>query len=155
MTENEINLNDLKLKIGLIEKDIEVSSQLSEKLSQSIEKIEEMSLHLVKMITLHEQRHSQHDRSESELKNDIKELHSRVTTQTRELHDKIDNVEQHITNRIDALRAELLEMKESGKRDDLDNKVEIINKWRWMVVGGAVVAGWILGNLNIFSKILN
>lgn len=155
MTENEVDLQNLKLKIGLIEKDIEVSSELSEKLSHSIEKIEEMSLHLVKMITLHEQRHGQHDRAETELKNDIKELHSRVTTQTRELHDKIDDLEKHITSRIDALRAELLEMEETSKRDDIDNKVEIINKWRWMVVGGAVVAGWILGNLNIFSKILS
>jgi hypothetical protein len=41
------------------------------------------------------------------LKDDIKELHSRITTVNRELHEKIDQVERHITERLDAIRSDL------------------------------------------------
>lgn len=152
------NLNDIRLQIGLLEKDIEVTTDFAQRVSLSMEKIQEMSLNLVKMITLHEQRHSQHERAESELKDDIKELHSRITTQSRELHDRIDQVEKHITSRIDALRNELIEGKKNplveNTGNNLHNKVESLEKWRWTIVGALFVAGWILGNLDIVGKLI-
>lgn len=150
--------NEVKLKVGLLEKDIQVATQLVERVSESIEKIQEMSLHLVKMITLHEQRHSQHEKVESEVKQDIKELHSRLTTQSREIHDRIDQVENHITSRIDALRMELVKNNEKHevpeKDTKLSDKIENIEKWRWMLIGGMVLAGWLVGELDIISKLI-
>lgn len=153
----EEKINDVKLKVGLLEKDIQIATQLVERVSESIEKIQEMSLHLVKMITLHEQRHSQHERVESEVKQDIKELHSRLTTQSREIHERIDQVENHITSRIDALRVELVknnEKHESPGNSKVNEKLESLEKWRWMIVGGLVLGGWIIGELDIISKLI-
>lgn len=153
----EEKINDVKLKVGLLEKDIQIATQLVERVSESIEKIQEMSLHLVKMITLHEQRHSQHERVESEVKQDIKELHSRLTTQSREIHERIDQVENHITSRIDALRVELVknnEKHESPDNSKVNEKLESLEKWRWMIVGGLVLGGWIIGELDIISKLI-
>ena len=93
------DFHDVKLKIGLLEKDVQLSSQLVEKLSESIDKIQEMNLNLIKMITLHEQRHDQHEKVENELKEDIKEIHSRISTQSKQLNDRIDQLEQHVTSR--------------------------------------------------------
>ena len=151
------NINDIRLKIGLLEKDIEVTTDFAQRVSLSMEKIQEMSLNLVKMITLHEQRHSQHEKAESELKDDIKELHSRITTQSRELHDRIDQVEKHITSRIDALRLELVENKQEPtetKAQTLQTKVENLERWRWTIVGALFIAGWVLGNLDIVGKLV-
>lgn len=153
----EEKINDVKLKVGLLEKDIQIATQLVERVSESNEKIQEMSLHLVKMITLHEQRHSQHERVESEVKQDIKELHSRLTTQSREIHERIDQVENHITSRIDALRVELVknnEKHESPDNSKVNEKLESLEKWRWMIVGGLVLGGWIIGELDIISKLI-
>ena len=158
MINNTDNLSDIKLQIGLLEKDIEVTTDFAQRVSLSMEKIQEMSLNLVKMITLHEQRHSQHEKAESELKHDIKELHSRITTQSRELHDRMDQVEKHITSRIDALRNELIESKKQLPVDDKDaslkTKVDSLEKWRWTIVGALFVAGWVLGNLDIVGKLI-
>jgi chromosome segregation ATPase len=154
-------LNDVKLKVGLLEKDIQVATNLIERVSESIEKIQEMSLHLVKMITLHEHRHTQHEKIDNELKEDIKELHSRITTQTREMHERIDQVEHHITSRIDALRNELIQHKKQdlfqekkGKEDStLFGKVESLDKWRWMVAGAIALGAWLIGELDLISKL--
>jgi chromosome segregation ATPase len=154
-------LNDVKLKVGLLEKDIQVATNLIERVSESIEKIQEMSLHLVKMITLHEHRHSQHEKVDNELKEDIKELHSRITTQTREMHERIDQVEHHITSRIDALRNELIQHKKQelledthGKKDsNLFGKIESLDKWRWMAAGAIALGAWLVGELDLISKL--
>ena len=154
-------LNEVKLKVGLLEKDIQVATNLVERVSESIEKIQEMSLHLVKMITLHEQRHSQHERVESELKEDIKELHSRITTQAREMHERIDQVEHHITSRIDALRNELIQHKKQELPDDkhgkndmkFTDKLESLDKWRWMAAGAIALGAWLVGELDLISKL--
>lgn len=154
-------LNDVKLKVGLLEKDIQVATNLIERVSESIEKIQEMSLHLVKMITLHEHRHTQHEKIDNELKEDIKELHSRITTQTREMHERIDQVEHHITSRIDALRNELIQHKKQELAEDkhpqkdvtLVGKVESLEKWRWMVAGAIALGAWLIGELDLISKL--
>ena len=154
-------LNEVKLKVGLLEKDIQVATNLVERVSESIEKIQEMSLHLVKMITLHEQRHSQHERVENELKEDIKELHSRITTQAREMHERIDQVEHHITSRIDALRNELIQHKKQELPEDkhgksatkLTEKLESLDKWRWMAAGAIALGAWLVGELDLISKL--
>jgi chromosome segregation ATPase len=158
MSIEEKDLGEIKLKIGLLEKDVKLATDFSQRVSLSIEKTQEMSIHLVKMITLHEQRHSQHELAEGDLKQDIKELHSRLTTQSREIHDRIDQVEHHITSRIDALRNELIQHKKQELPDDkhnskLTDKIDSIDKWRWMVVGALFIAGWVIGNLDILGKI--
>ena len=83
MLPDEQELQDLKLDIGLLKKDVEQTDELCHKLSDSLNKLQEINVNLMQMITLHEQRHKQHEKSEKELKDDIKELHSRITTVNR------------------------------------------------------------------------
>ena len=76
------------------------------------------------------------------VKQDIRDLHSRITTGNREIMEKIDDKvdelaqadkEQHAAQ-IDATR-------------NLSERVDTLERWRWMVVGGAVALGYILSKL--------
>jgi small-conductance mechanosensitive channel len=104
MLPDEQKVHELELKVGLLGKDVEQTDRLCEKLSESIAKIQELNVNLMQMITLHEQRHEQHEKVEAEVKNDIKDL-----------HDRIDQVERHISARIDALRNDLMNHKQQDK----------------------------------------
>jgi chromosome segregation ATPase len=150
MLPEEQDLNDLKLDIGLLTKDVEQTNRLCEKLSESIEKLQEVNVNILRMITLHEQRHDQHEKSENEMKEDIKELHSRITTVTRELHERIDQVEHHITSRIDDLRSDLLNHKKEDKKTILTELSEI-ERWKWLILGAVMSSGFILGKLELSS----
>ncbi len=153
------DINDLKLEVGLLKKDFQLIDKLCESLSVSITKLEEVNTDLLKMITLHEQKHQQHEKVENEVKDDIKELHSRITTVSREIHDRMDDVERHIANRIDELRFDLFN--EKLKEQDLESKEEIkekakiqeslkdMDKYKWMIVGAATAIGWLVGNVNL------
>lgn len=154
------DMHEVRLKLGLLEKDVQMTANVVEKVSESIEKIQEMNLNLIKMITLHEQRHGQHEKAETELKEDIKELHSRITTQSKQLNDRIDQLEKHVTARLDALRVDLLTHKEQdASKEDSGNqsifdKLEKLNEWRWMIVGGLVLAAWVIGELDLLGKLV-
>ena len=106
-----------------------------------------------------------------ELRTDMKEIHSRITTQTREIVDKIDDFQTRIEHKMQAaaiaandqhnsIKDDVLrEMKEMTKTLDTDIKevtkrVDILESWRWMIVGGAIVLGYIVGHSEFFSKIL-
>ena len=136
MYPEEQKLHDIDLKVGLLGKDVEQTDRLCSKLSESIEKLQEVNVNIMRMITLHEQRHEQHEKVEKEVKDDIKDL-----------HDRIDQVERHISERIDVLRNDLM----AHRKEDnvIGNTLKEIDKYKWMILGAAIAIGWIIGNVNL------
>jgi chromosome segregation ATPase len=147
MYPEEQEMSNLKLEIGLLKKDSQQLTTITNKLSDSIEKIQEMNSNLLRMIALHEQKHESHLRTEDALKDDVKELHSRVTTVTRELHDKMDQTEKHLSDKIDSLRRELISHKETDKAKPLEVLAKIEN-YKYLILGVVLAAGFMLGNFN-------
>ena len=149
MYPEEQKLHDVEMKVGLLQKDVQQSEKLCEKLSESISKLQEVNANILRMITIHEHRHEQHERAEIELKDDIKELHSRITTVNREIHERIDEVERHISERIDALRSDLIQHKKEEGGNMVGDTLKEIDKYKWMILGAAIAIGWIIGNVNL------
>lgn len=150
-------LQDIKLEIGLMQKDIDMTDRLCAKVSESIEKLQEVNVNLVKMISLHEQKHQLHEQVERDLKDDVKELHSRITTANREMQDKMSQLENHLSDKLDSLKDELLELMRNDlmekKTESLEKKTSTFfaefDKYKWMVVGAALAFGWVIGNVNL------
>lgn len=85
----------------------------------------------------------------ADVKQDIKELHSRITTGNREIMDKLDE-------KIDALAKSDKEQHEQLKdsMNRVKDRVDVLERWRWMIVGGAIVCGYLLGHSDIVTKFL-
>lgn len=152
MYPEEQDINDLKLEIGLLKKDNEQLVSVTNKLSDTMEKIQEMNGNLVRMLALHDQKHENHVRNENEIKEDIKELHSRITTVTRELYEKVGLTEKNLSDKIDDLRIELNSHREKDAKQQSTKLPEVlaeIDKYKWMLFGAAAAIGWIIGNVNL------
>lgn len=149
MYPEEQKLHDVEMKVGLLERDVQQTDRLCEKLSESISKLQEVNANILRMITIHEHRHEQHEKAETEVKDDIKELHSRITTVNREIHERIDEVERHISERIDALRSDLIQHKKEEGGNMVGDTLKEIDKYKWMILGAAIAIGWIIGNVNL------
>lgn len=104
-----------------------------------------------------------------EVRDDIKELHSRITTQTREIVEKIDDFQTRIEHKMQASavaakdqheaiqKAVQADIKAVAKTLDEDIKevskrVDVLERWRWMIVGGAIVIGYVVGNFDLIAK---
>jgi len=86
----------------------------------------------------------------ADVKSDIKELHSRITTTSREITD-------HIDRKIDNLAESDKQQHEvmSKTMNEIKSRVEILERWRFMIVGGAIALGYLIGHMEFFSKLLN
>ena len=95
----------------------------------------------------------------AELKGDVKEIHSRITTGNREIIEKIDTMqakmEQRMKENSEASTAQHKQIEEEVKKDvqSINDKVNTLERWRWMIVGGAIVLGYLIGHLEVFTKI--
>lgn len=95
-----------------------------------------------------------------ELKDDVKEIHSRITTGNREIIDKIEAMDQRLENKLNASAKAAKEQHEEIQVEiqkdikEITTRVDVLEKWRWMIVGGAIVLGYLIGHLEFFKKFI-
>lgn len=158
--ETQNKLNNLETDIAVMKRDINQFGVLFTKLDTTIEKISEMSNNVGRLLAVHEERldilanmdrnlEEKIEKRKLELTADVKELHSRITTVNRDLCDRIDESEkslkQEISKLTEAIKNEHREEKEIIA--SVEKRVELLERWKWFVVGGAVVVGWLLSKV--------
>ena len=71
------------------------------------------------------------------------------------LDDRQNDDRKELQNMIDELRADIVQemklMREEAAAQHAaqQKKIDELNKWRWVVMGGAMVVGWILSKLGL------
>lgn len=80
------------------------------------------------------------------VKSDIKELHSRITTGNREIMDRLDQKIDELAKSDKDQHASLKQTMENVKE-----RVDVLERWRWMIVGAAIVCGYLLGNTSVLN----
>lgn len=94
----------------------------------------------------------------AELKTDIKELHSRVTTQTREIVDKMDDMQTRLEHRmvaqaeISASQHKAIQNSMTNEVDNISKRVTDLERWKWYVIGAAAAIGYLIANIAQLTK---
>lgn len=84
----------------------------------------------------------------AELKSDVKEIHSRITTGNREIMQKIDEKIDHLA------KSDLEQHATMAKSiNDMRERVDVLERWRFMIVGGAIAVGYLISHLDLFARI--
>lgn len=95
----------------------------------------------------------------AELKGDVKEIHSRITTGNREIMDKIEQLDTRLETKMnasaEAAKKQHAEIQADIKQDvkKVTDRVDVLERWRFMIVGGAIAAGYLIGHFEIFSRL--
>ena len=74
----------------------------------------------------------------------LEKLDERQIDDRKELQHMMDSLRVDLLNEIKALREDMADQHNIEKK-----KIEDLNKWRWIVMGGAAVVGWILSKLGL------
>ena len=135
--------NDLTTEVELLKREVGNVNVIHGRLDTAIEKLTEVSNCINRMLAVHEERLSQQEesqhRAEQEFTSDIKELHSRITTNTKEIMSAATEQHKEHTEAIQKLS------------DNLHNRVGVLEKWRWIIIGGSIVFGFVIQKLPIWS----
>ncbi len=134
---------ELETEVHLLKKELEDQRKIHEKLDVAIEKLTDVSNSIHRMLAVHEEKLTRQEEAifsaeeaievrRSELLLKIDDLHSRITTNTKEI--KTAASAQHAAQN-----------KEIAKlREDINNRVGVLEKWRYVIIGGSIVVGFML-----------
>ena len=136
-------MSDLNTEVQLLKKEVSDMKMIYSRLDKAIEKISDVSNSINRMLAVHEEKISQQEeaqiRTEQEINNDIKELHSRISTNNRELMNLMSEQHKEQTDKMTKLEIEL------------QGRVGVLEKWRWIIIGGSIVVGFLIQKMPIFS----
>ena len=128
----ENGTTDIKVQIAGLKKDIENVNNLNGRLDQAIEKLTEVSTSIKQMLAVHEEKISRQEQIDEIIFDKLKERAAEVDTVHRELSKEIQQVEKRLLIEIRQMKL------------DIGGRVGILEKYKWLVLGGAIVIGWIL-----------
>ena len=134
---------ELETEVKLLKKELQDQAKIHSRLDIAIEKLTDVSNSIHRMLAVHEEKISRQEESlieaeqklevrRSELSVKIDELHSRITTNTKEIMTAA--AQQHIEQ-----NKEIQKIKE-----ELAARVGVLEKWRHVLIGCSIVAGFIL-----------
>jgi archaellum component FlaC len=159
LPECSTGFTDLAVRVGVFEHDMKANARVIEKLTESIEKIEELSNNLFRLVSLHEQRSDSHEEAQEDLEVDLKDLSARLEVMAKDTHLAVDHAKKELFSRLDGIHKELLEhivIRTTGSKTTVEVQGHTIDttksifteveKWKYMVLGGAVVIGWLLAH---------
>jgi DNA repair exonuclease SbcCD ATPase subunit len=136
MPECQAGFTDLRISLAAATKDIEQQTKVTDKLSEAVEKIQEMNANLCKLIALHELKHDTTEKAlaaaEDDMKEEIKEVHGRIDRLTEKPRSGIIPAEKPETELEEQMQAALKE----------------ITMWKYIIVGAAAVIGYLLAHVN-------
>ena len=152
---------NLETAIEFLQRDVADMQNIHIRLDKAITKIIDVSNSIHIMLAVHEEKIERQDEilsdnsaqienKRKELATDIKELHSRISTINRDLYERITNTEQHIINENQKIQQQLKQHIESLKVN-LNDRVSLLEKWRWLIIGGSIVIGFAIQKMIVLS----
>ena len=140
----------METKVKLLEKEIHDRKGVFQRLDIAIEKLTDVSNCINRMLAVHEEKIARQEEAifdaeglietrRIELTVKIDDLHSRITTNTKEIMTAA--TQQHKEHTVDIQKL----------RNDLTTRVGVLEKWRWLIIGGSIVVGFLLHKFMIVS----
>ena len=139
------DIENLKTEIALLKKDAKTGELIHQRLEIAIDKLSEIVISCKQMLAQQEQKLQKAEQTDDDIfvtlesrrkewDTDLKELHSRITTNSRELRESQYHLESKLLNEIRMVRTQLSE------------RVGVLEKWRWLIIGGSIIIGLMMSN---------
>ena len=140
------NNNGLKTKIDIakLKKDVEEFDRIHNRLDIAIDKLTDVSTSIKSMLAVHSEKISRQEQIDEIIFEKLKERAGEIDNVRRELTREIEQSEKRLLLEIKAIRV------------DIGSRVGMLEKYRWIILGGAIVIGWIVSNnFEAIMKLMN
>ena len=125
-------INDNKVSIEVLKTEIQQSASVHKRLDTAIEKLTNISSSIKSMLAVHEEKIQRQEQVDDIIFRKLKERDSEVDDIFRDLQREMDQVEKRLLNEIRSLR------------NDIGGRVGVLEKYRWIILGGFLAIGWVL-----------
>ena len=136
-------MSELETEVKLLKKELHDQKKIHDRLDVAIEKLTDVSNSIHRMLAVHEEKLTRQEEAIFQAEEQIEVRRTEVLKQIDELHSRIT------TNTKDIMSAAVAQHQQQNKeiqrmRDELVSRVGVLEKWRHVLIGGAIVIGFIL-----------
>ena len=141
----ENGTTDIRVKLESLRKDIESVNSINNRLDTAIDKLTDVSTSIKSMLAVHEEKIQRQEQIDEVIFTKLKDRADEIDNVYRDLQREINLVEKRLINEIKSLR------------NDVGPRIGVLEKWRWLIIGGAIVIGWVLSKnfLHIIQMMSN
>ena len=134
--------SELETKVNFLKKELHDQAKIHDRLDIAIEKLTDVSNSIHRMLAVHEEKIARQEDAiilaernvetrRNDLEKKIDDLHSRITTNTKEIMSAASTQHNEQNQAIQRIR------------DELSNRVGVLEKWRYVLIGSSIVIGFI------------
>lgn len=133
--------DNLATDVKIIQKDLVSLQNILDKFDATISKLTDVSNTLNKIIAVQESRIDTQEKS-------IEIVHKRISDMKEEMHEEMNG-------HYETILEELKEMKQEQRKhaEEMSLRVSNLEKWRYVVMGAAIVLGFLLAESSILDNI--
>jgi chromosome segregation ATPase len=123
---------EIKVDIESLRKDIENVNTINGRIDTAIDRLTEVSTSIKSMLAVHEEKITRQEKIDEVIFDKLKDRQEEITDVYRELKRDVEMSEKRLLIEIKSLK------------NDIGARVGVLEKYRWIIIGGAIVIGWIL-----------
>ena len=123
---------EIKIDIESLKKDIQNVNNIQGRLDTAIDKLTDVSTSIKSMLAVHEEKIQRQEKIDEVIFDKLKDRADEISEVYRELKRDIETSEKRL----------LIEIK--GLKIDIGGRVGMLERYKWLIMGGAIVLGWIL-----------
>ena len=123
---------EIKVDIESLRKDIENVNTINGRIDTAIDKLTDVSTSIKSMLAVHEEKITRQEKIDEVIFEKLKDRADEISDVYRELKKDVEMSEKRLLIEIKSLK------------NDIGARVGVLEKYRWIIIGGAIVIGWIL-----------
>ena len=123
---------DIKVDIESLRKDIENMNTINGRIDTAIDKLTDVSTSIKSMLAVHEEKIARQEKIDEVIFDKLKDRADEISDVYRELKRDVEMSEKRLLIEIKSLK------------NDIGARVGVLERYKWLILGGAIVIGWVL-----------
>jgi chromosome segregation ATPase len=134
---------ELETEVKLLKKELGDQRKIHNRIDVAIEKLTDVSNSIHRMLAVHDEKISRQEEAIEDAEKSLENRRTELSTKIDELHSRITTNSKEIMSAASAQHIQ--QNKEIQKiKDELAARVGLLEKWRHVLIGCSIVAGFVL-----------
>ena len=148
------DLQKLATDLQVLKNEVEQVASVNTKLDSAIDKLTDISGSIKSMLAVHEEKLSKQEEIDKAIFNLIENRRIEFDTNYKELHARINKIHKELTDEIEMSEKRLMcEIKTLNS--NLDGRIGVFEKYRYIIIGIAIILGLSMPQIFNIIKVIN
>ena len=144
----------LTTDVEILKREVADMKLIHGRLDNAISKITDVSNSINRMLAVHEEKLASQEDAIARQEQDTVERKRQFEKDVEIIHERIKNTKDDLSEMMSKQHAEQSQAINSIKKD-LKDRVGVLERWRWLLIGGCIVIGFALHKLMNFSIVVS